>query len=388
MGILGTRGTGNWEPNERPESWREMILYLLPNGDAPLMGLLSRMDPGHATDPRHSWFEKELMGREITVAGFDGNTGTITVASGAKRCPKGTLIMNAATSEVMRVNADPTIDTALVVDRNLAADNPAPAAPAANNVLAIFSSSYREGAPTPTPTGTNPTRRQTYTHIVRNSLGLTRTALQTSLRTGEGYRNAQIECLQIQSMEMEMATFLSVGREASEDNQMLREMRGIWQMLNDWAPDNVKNVGNFTEAEYRDYDKEIFDYGNDPKLAFVGSHGNSQLIRMGEAGGTFNYVYGDEHWGLRIREFTATGTLKLVKHPLFRHFQTLLDKEMLILDLPKVKFTPLAGKDMVFIPHRESNGDDERKDEYLVEFCVELHHPKAHYRMRNLGNYQ
>ena len=189
-------------------------------------------------------------------------------------------------------------------------------------------------------------------------------------------------------MEMELATILSVGRESTEDNQMLREMRGIWQMIKDWAPDNVKsNVGNFNEAEYRGYDQEIFDYGNDPKLALVGSGPNAELIKMGDAGGTFNYVYGDEHWGLRIRDFTATGTLKVVKHPLFRHYLTLLGKEMLILDLPKVKFTPLAGKDMVFIPHRESNGDDERKDEYLVEFCVELHHPKTHYRMAKVGTF-
>ena len=384
--VLGTRGTGNWATDERPKSWREMILYLLPNGDAPLMGLLSRTRPNEATDPEHSWWEKDLAEMEIEVAAFANATDTITVNSGAKLCPKGTLLLNNATGEVMRVTADPLLDTAVVVQRNLGG-LANPANPADGNILAIFSSSYREGAPVPTAIGTDPVKRTSYTQIIRTSLAMTRTALQTSLRTGEAYRNAKIECLQIQSARMEMAVFLSVGNESTQDGLPIRTMRGIREMTTSWAPDNSKNVGNFTEDEYLGYDSAVFDYGNDPKIMFVGSHGQLQFIKMGKAGGTFNYVYGDRHWGLRISEFTATGSLQMVKHPLFRHMKNTMDKEAVVLDLPKIKYTPLRGKDLIFIQHRQSPGDDARVDEFLVEFTIEEWHAKAHYRLHNLGSY-
>ena len=43
MAFLGMRGTGDWATDERPKNYRQGILYLYPNGSAPLTGLLSKM---------------------------------------------------------------------------------------------------------------------------------------------------------------------------------------------------------------------------------------------------------------------------------------------------------------------------------------------------------
>jgi hypothetical protein len=42
MAIAGLRGTGDWGTDERPKNFREMILWLNPNGTAPIFALSSR----------------------------------------------------------------------------------------------------------------------------------------------------------------------------------------------------------------------------------------------------------------------------------------------------------------------------------------------------------
>lgn len=48
---LGLRGTGDWMTNQRPESWRQQILYLYPNGMVPLTAVLSMMKSERVDDP-------------------------------------------------------------------------------------------------------------------------------------------------------------------------------------------------------------------------------------------------------------------------------------------------------------------------------------------------
>lgn len=49
--FLGMRGTGDWVVDQRPKNWREQILYLYPNGMAPLTALLSKMKSEKVDDP-------------------------------------------------------------------------------------------------------------------------------------------------------------------------------------------------------------------------------------------------------------------------------------------------------------------------------------------------
>lgn len=49
--VLGLRGTGDFSTDERPKNWRETLLYLFPNGDAPLTALLAKMKSEATDDP-------------------------------------------------------------------------------------------------------------------------------------------------------------------------------------------------------------------------------------------------------------------------------------------------------------------------------------------------
>ena len=54
--ILGMKGTGDWATDQRPKSWRQQIIYLYPNGSAPLTAMMSKMKSLKVTDPEFNWW--------------------------------------------------------------------------------------------------------------------------------------------------------------------------------------------------------------------------------------------------------------------------------------------------------------------------------------------
>lgn len=59
--FLGTRGSGSWATDQRPKSWRELILFLYPNGMVPLTAILSKMKEEKVTDPEFKMTTVELL---------------------------------------------------------------------------------------------------------------------------------------------------------------------------------------------------------------------------------------------------------------------------------------------------------------------------------------
>ena len=63
------RGTGDWTADERPKDWRETVLFLYPNGTAPLTAILSKMKSEKTIDPEFNWWTKMLPDQAATVTG-------------------------------------------------------------------------------------------------------------------------------------------------------------------------------------------------------------------------------------------------------------------------------------------------------------------------------
>jgi len=381
MAVLGLRGTGDWAVDERPKSWNEMILYLFPNGDAPLMGLLSKMSTDSVSDPEHSWWEKTLAAMELEVTAFSDPTITIddsTVGINAFLTPKGTLLFNVATNELMRVTSDPTATNTITVSRNVGGLAGPPTDPVATDVLLICGSAYEEGSQIPTSTGTNPIKTTTFTQILRTSLSMTRTALNTRLRSGESYRNAKIEALQIHSSRYEADIFLSQSSEGTgPDGEILRTMSGVIQLLGGYdtvLPTNVRTVGEFSDNDWVELDSDIFKFGNMEKIAFTGSVPQRELSKMGRQLSQLNIETADKVYGVKLTHLIGIGDLFIHKHPLFVHMGSLLDDDMIVIDLPKLMWRPLANSDTQFVTHRQDPGQDARKDEFLTEGCLQMSH--------------
>src|SRR5439155_12161618 len=88
--VLGLRGSGAFTTDERPKNWREMILYLFPNGEAPLTALLSMLKSQPTDDPSFNWWEKRLPGQRLQVNGNQASSVTNIVVYGTGLGPANT----------------------------------------------------------------------------------------------------------------------------------------------------------------------------------------------------------------------------------------------------------------------------------------------------------
>src|SRR5574343_975390 len=83
-GFLGMRGSGDFTVDgQRPKNWREMILYLYPNGSAPLTAILSKMASEKVDDPEFNWYTKTLSQQAATITGVYTNSGLSTAYTGS-----------------------------------------------------------------------------------------------------------------------------------------------------------------------------------------------------------------------------------------------------------------------------------------------------------------
>jgi hypothetical protein len=67
--MLGMRGNGDWVTDQRPKNWRQQILKLYPNGQAPLTAMLSMMRSSAVDDPEFYWWTKTFSEVGGAVAG-------------------------------------------------------------------------------------------------------------------------------------------------------------------------------------------------------------------------------------------------------------------------------------------------------------------------------
>ena len=385
--ILGLRGTGDWATDERPKNWREMILYLFPNGEAPLMGALSKLGSEPTDDPEFHWWEKELPAATVTVASYSGTatSGTITLDGDANLCPKGTVLENFNSSpagEVMYVDQDPTTDTEVHVVRNLNGLT-TPSDPASTNVLHIVTANYRHGSPLPTAVGTNPVKNNNYTEIHRTPLSMTRTAMKTRLRTGEAWRNAKIEALQIHSIRCEQPLFVGRAVSTTFEGQPMYFTGGHKHFT---PSGNVLSIGNFTEDFWDEKMRVMYEFGNLEKMMYSGSKVSLSLTTMAKKQGFTMIDVGNQAWGQKITALQgpAMGILYIKIHPLLTRITKYQD-DGFVFDLPKMTWRYID--DTQYVTFRQNRGDDFRSDEFLTEGGLEFHHAKSFFKLEDFGSF-
>src|SRR5215469_13681695 len=79
-GVAGLRGTGDWGTSERPTNFRERILFISPNGNAPIFALTSKAGKYSTNDPQFSWWaESQNLIRLVTAASYGTTDTALTV---------------------------------------------------------------------------------------------------------------------------------------------------------------------------------------------------------------------------------------------------------------------------------------------------------------------
>ena len=415
MGIQGLRTSGvnagdgtvnGFVAGQRPLNWREGLLLLDPNGMAPLTALTSQMKESPCDDSEFNWWEKGLSAQRVLLgAAFVTATTTVTVAaagstsSGAKAIPVGAVLMVEQTQELVRV-ASITSDTELVVVRGVAGTTATGITydgSGVNPYLTVVGTAFEEGSSAPDGLNFDPVKRTNFLQIFRNNLGMTRTAMQTRLRTGDQVKEARRECLQYHGLQMEKAFFFGHKQETTLNSKPLRYTSGVYHWINDNASANVVTAETgMTIANLEEHLRKAFAFGSSEKVAFLGNRAMlliQQMIRLGK-NVSYNLEQGQKEYGMNVGRLTCPfGTLVLKTHPLFNQVTGGtngggayygLESWIFILDMANLKYRYLKGADTKYIADQQTPGLDGVLSGYLTECGLEIAHPTSHYVVKKM----
>jgi hypothetical protein len=405
--FLGMRGNGDWVNDQRPLNWRQQILYLYPNGMAPLTAILSMMGSESVDDPQFHWWTQEqtavggaLVGAPYLLpdlsapyagGGVAGDVIYIVVLTTlGNRIREGHQILlrdasNYAVDVVGKITGVTrgTTNTVLAIKLLEDDDNGGANDLTDCDTFKIIGNINPEGGEMPDSIALNPTKVYNYTQIFRTPLSITRTARKTKLRTGDQYQKAKSEALEMHSWEMELAFLWGIRTENTGDNgKPERTTMGVINFIRQYA---AANCDDYTlNADYAGMDwevggedwlkamlEQIFRYGAAEKLCLCGSGFLLGIDALASYNGYINLAAGQKTYGMEIREWlTPFGKISLKTHPLFSYDAT--TRNMGVLLEPK-ELTYKYKDDTKFLPYKDSAGHlDGTEEEFLTECGLEF----------------
>lgn len=403
MAITGLRTTANFSPAEvRPKNWREGIILQYPNGEFPLFALTSQMKKESTDDPEFNWFEKRLDARRLySAAGInDTSSTTLTVKEGAKTVVAKTMLYVEATGEILIVTADPTSDTSLTVGRGFAGTT-AKNIPAKANIL-VIGTSFEEGSLAPTGQAYDPFKRYNYTQIFRRTLEMTGTAQKTKLRTGDAEKEAKREALEYISIDIERSMWFSNRSEDTFEGKPRRTMGGILSQLpaaNIFDASKTAKPDGVTFSDLEGWIKDLFKFGSSEKMVFCGDLALLTLQRIirNAAESTWTWTPQTKEYGMNVtRLVTPFGTLVFKTCPLFSQSASSdlegaspvygFDSYAFVLDMARVKYVYMEGRDLHFESDLTEVGRDGTKAGYLAECSIKIEQLENHGLIKNLAH--
>lgn len=378
--VLGLRGTGSVDSDARPKNYREGILLLFPNASAPLTALLSKIGEEVTDDPEFKWFQKGLPNQVLTVSGSHGSTlTTIALSSGDnKKAKAGSVLLVPSTGEILWVLDSSTADQ-ITVDR--AQGSVAAATIPASEPLLVIGSVHQEGAAVPEAITYDPTVVSNYTQIFRNVLNITNTFAATRIRYADGQfmKEARREVLELHSIEMERAFLFGAKTEDTSGENPARSTGG----LNYFVTTNVEDFeGTVAIDDWEDFLEDVFEDGSSEKLALVGNRALNTLNKIARENYTVSATPESTTYGMKMTQWiTPYGTLQIKQHPLLS--KDGFEDWGFIIDVAKLKYRPLRGRDTAYIENVQNPGDDAVKNEFKTECGLEINHESVHAIFKN-----
>lgn len=411
------RGTGDWVTNQRPENWRQQILYLYPNGKAPLTAILSMMDSESTDDPHFHWWSEIITSVAGAVTGVytdslctsaytsGGVAGTVLYISVGATLFGG---IRAGHQVLLRDASDIDVDvTAKVIDKFSSSslyilavklleddDNSASHDLSDCDYLVVIGNINAEGAEMPDAISLDPTEYYNYCQIFRTPLEITRTARKTKLRTGDAYQKMKSEALEMHSIEMEKAFLWSIRTLGTGSNgKPERTTMGLIPFIKTYSSSNCFNYVTDSDTDYagqkwavagEDWLNEklevIFRYGAREKVALCGSGALLGLNKLAKLGSQFTITSSMEGYGIDVSKWiTPFGTIKSITHPLFSEDATNRNM-MAIFEPANIKFRYIDDTTFYAEGEKQNTGHnrvDGTKEEYLTEAGLEFHHPQT-----------
>lgn len=399
MAIQGLRDTSNFVTNQRPENWREGIMLLYPNGKTPLLGMTSMMKSRSVDDFTYNWWEKSLNARRVALAANIASTSvtTFTLASGATIMKEGDILLVEESGELVVLTADPTSDTALVVQRGFAGTTAATvtfAGAGVNPNLSIVGSAHEQGSLAPTGIGYDPNQQYNYTQIFRNTLEATRTAMKTRLRTGDSIKEAKRECLEYHGIDMEKSFLFGKRFLGTKNGKPWATTGGVEQSI---PAANLLDGAGATGIDMETLEtwlELIFREGSSEKMWLGGNASLLAIQQIVRKNSSIQITSGIKEFGMNVTRLTSPfGELVCKTHPLMNQMTGGttggtayygVNSWAFIMDMANIGYTHLTDSDTKYEPDLQVNGMDGLKSGYLTEAGLELHHASTHFLVKNL----
>lgn len=421
------RGNDDWVADQRPMNWRQQIMYLYPNGMAPLTAILSMIGNESVDDPQFHWWtqEQSAVGGDVvgiytlpdlSVAYAGGGVAgdilyvQITTTLGNRVRAGHQILLRDASDYRVDVTGkvtDAVRGTAITVlaVRILEADDNSPDNDlTSSDVFKIIGNINPEGGETPDAIAMNPVKVYNLTQIQKTPLSITRTARQTKLRTDDQYQKMKSEALEMHSWEMELMFLWGIRTENIGDNgKPERTTMGVVNFIRQYAPANCDDYTlNATyagqtwatggETWLKNFLEQVFRYGAEEKLCLCGSGFLLGIDALAMTGGQVNLQPAQKVYGMQIREWiTPFGSIQMKTHPLFSYDAT--TRNMGLLLEPKemmyryVQDTTFYGESTQKL-HPEGYGQrrvDGTNEEYLTECGLEFGLPQKCGLMNGVG---
>lgn len=367
--ALGLRGTLSWGADERPKSYREEILYLMPNS-APLTALTNRTQQEATTDSEYKWFTKDLPTQRAQVEGAQTSGETaIEVETGQGNVFKaGHVIMNERTLEIMWVTVDPAADTLTVVRGK------GPVAGTAMNDadgLIIIGSAHEEGSAAPTAVYYNPVVNSNYTQIFKNAFYLTKSGESVELRTGRSKVEAKRETLELHAIEIERALLWGGAIEDTSGAQAKRTTKGVFNFI-------TTNVKDFADAvtidDWENFMEDCFEDGSQEKAFFTGNRAINVLGKLARNHTQLTSAGSETVYGVKFEKWRSSfGELYVLNHPLFSKNPTFNDWGFVV-DMKYIKYRYLRDRDTQYQENIQTPDLDALKNQFLTDCGLEVQH--------------
>jgi hypothetical protein len=389
VALPGMKSTSDFATNERPQNYREGILLLSPRNGASLFALTAAMKSESTNDPTFNWWEEPLQLYNYAVSADVTNVATtFPLVGGGLMLKPGDMLRVDASGEAVQVVTVPD-DTHITVTRAVgpggtAAGTAAAIVAATNAKLLYVGSAYREGAPRSIGVSFNPTQQSNVTQIFRDPVEITRTATQTTFRTGDPFKNDKRRALNKHSVGIERAFWLGTRYETLESGQPKRFTDGL---LNRIPAGNIVTVsgGVMDMDEFESYLAGMFAFGSGEKLAWGSIATMVKLGALVRKNSLYQWGPNETEYGMQVKRlFSPAGTLVLTEHPLFGQAGQFLANDLVIMDTAMMTYRYM--QDTVFLPNREDNGTDGQCSEYLTECGLEIHHGNTFFWLRGINS--
>ena len=390
--FAGLRGTGDFGDDERPKSFREMILWLNPNGRSPLTALMSKMRSERVTDPEFSWWEESLtLVRVETDAEANDSATTISLDSGALQLVRGDVLLvekdddTDYTNEIVEVSETPSGDGEIAVSRGVA-DTTAATIPS-GAFLTRIGTSFAEGTGSPDVSQRNPKKQHNFCQIFKTAYELTETVKETTFRTGDAKQNDRRRKSFDHAVSMELAWLYGRAYETTGDNgKPKRYTGGLRQFIRTnnkvFDPSATSGKSEVTEDNFLDFVHKVFDHegdngGSDERLVLAGNEALNTLNKLARDSNStrINFDGIVETYGMRLQRWIVPqGAFYVRTHPLLNTHGR-YSSSMFIVDPANLVYRYLRDtKDQQGI---QANDEDVEKGQWLTECGMELHHEKT-----------